>query len=397
MKTALPYVVRIPAGKRDYYYFRYGTQDHGQGGVRVRLPGAPGSREFLRAYEALRAQHVAESAIKLASGFPVGSLGWAIGEYKTRSKSWKAGKPSTREVYTRRFDWLCREYGAIPLASFSEDLLRDIRDLKAFADRPSVADAMVERFAAVWKFAREFLRAEVALSGANPGRGLAKAQEAGEEASAPVWPRELCDAFERLDNRDLVTFYYLARYTGQRRSDLVNMRWDDIRAGEMYVAQIKTGAKIWVPMPRALRDYLADWPRNGPFIVMSPKHGHGRGGAQAGPGKPWRATSLTNQFIQATKGLGFETTDSKGEPRFYSPHGLRHLCGIELAHAGASDPQIAAVLGHATMKIVQVYRRQADQRLLARGAQSLRDEMYERERREAAIDVATNVERLRVR
>ena len=86
---------------------------------------------------------------------------------------------------------------------------------------------------------------------------------------------------------------------------------------------------------------------------------------------------------------------SNGAPRFYSPHGLRHLCGIELAHSGASEQQIAAVLGHASMKMVRVYLKQADQRLLARGAQAMRDAMYARERRETAIDAANNIARLR--
>jgi integrase len=115
------------------------------------------------------------------------------------------------------------------------------------------------------------------------------------------------------------------------------------------------------------------------------------------PGKPWRETSLTNEFIRVTRELGFSTTDSKGEPRYYSPHGLRHLCGVELAHAGASDRQIAAVLGHSTLKQVQVYVKQAEQRLLARDAQRKRDEMYEREVFEAAIEAAGNVARLRRR
>jgi site-specific recombinase XerD len=48
---------------------------------------------------------------------------------------------------------------------------------------------------------------------------------------------------------------------------------------------------------------------------------------------------------------------------------LRHLCGVELAHAGASDRQIAAVLGHSTLKQVQVYAKQAEQRILARETQ----------------------------
>jgi integrase len=385
VSDVLPYVIHIRAGKRDYYYFRYGTHEHGQGGVRVRLPGAPGSREFLRAYETLRTEHVPAVYVTPPTGFPVASLGWAIGEYKRKSPKWRKATDSTREVYTRRFDWLSQEYGAIPLSSFDEDLLRDIRDLPEFGDKPSVADMTIERFAHVWDFAREHLRAQVKLAGANPGRGLKKAQES-EGESAPVWPAELCQAFEKLENRDLVTFYFLARFTGQRRSDLVNMRWDHIKDDEMFVAQVKTGARIWVPMPARLREYLADWPKRGPFIVMSPK---GRGKPT-----PWRETSVTNQLIKATRALGFETTDSNGAPRFYSPHGLRHLCGIELAHAGASEQQIAAVLGHASMKMVRVYLKQADQRLLARGAQAKRDAMYARERREAAIEAASNVARL---
>ena len=154
---------------------------------------------------------------------------------------------------------------------------------------------------------------------------------------------------------------------------------------EMFVAQIKTGARIWVPMPKPLLAYLETWPRRGRYIVMSPKT----------PGAPWRETSLTNEFTRVTRELGFSTADSKGEPRHYSPHGLRHLCGVELAHAGASDRQIAAVLGHSTLKQVQVYVKQAEQRILARDAQRLRDEMYKREVFEAAIEAAANVTRLR--
>jgi integrase len=382
----LPYVLRIRAGKRDYYYFRYGADAAGRGDKRVRLPGAPGSREFLHAYNALRAQHIPDQPIGPGGAFPTGSLGWTIARYKLKAPQWKEAAASTREIYERRFAWLTDNYGGLQMAAFDGDMLREIRDLPEFDDKPSVADATIERFAHVWDFAREYLRADMRLAGLNPGRHIKKAHR-GEGESAPLWPLELCRKFEALENRDLVTFYYLARYTGQRRSDLAQMRWDDIAGDEMYVAQIKTSAKIWVPMPKLLRDYLADWPKRGPFIVMSSK----------GRSKPtaWRETSITNQFIKATKALGFETTDSKGEPRFYSPHGLRHLCGVELSLAGATAEQIAAVLGHASVRQTEIYIRQAEQRVLARGAQRKRDEMYERERREAAIDAADNVARLK--
>jgi integrase len=130
------------------------------------------------------------------------------------------------------------------------------------------------------------------------------------------------------------------------------MEWEHINpmmgeTGAMFVAQIKTGARIWVPMPKRLRDYLATWQKRGKYIVPSPKR----------PTEPWAHTSVTNEMIRVTRELGLTATDSEGEPRNYPPHGLRHLCGVGLAHADADDRQIAAVLGHATLKQVQTYAR----------------------------------------
>ncbi len=160
-----------------------------------------------------------------------------------------------------------------------------MRDLPEFADKPSVADANIERLAALWDFAEEFLHLPDmrAHKGINPARNIKKLKT-GEAESAPLWPLQLCRKFETYQHPELLTFYYLARYTGQRRSDLVNMQWDHIDEirNEMFVAQIKTGARIWVPMPKPLRDYLENWPRRGLYIVMSTKT----------LGAPWRETSL---------------------------------------------------------------------------------------------------------
>jgi hypothetical protein len=51
---------------------------------------------------------------------------------------------------------------------------------------------------------------------------------------------------------------------------------------------------------------------------------------------------------------------------------------------------------HSTMKQVQTYRKQASQLSLARGAQNLRDAMYEQELHNEAINFAGNVTKLRV-
>jgi integrase len=326
--------------------------------------------------------------VQQARGAGRGALAWVIEQYKLKSEQWLDASESTRAIYDRRHHWLTKNYGSEPIAAFDRDAVKMMRDLPEFADKPSVADSTIERLATLWDFADEYLHLDEmrAHKGINPARNIKKLKSS-ESESAPLWPLELCRKFETYPHRELVTFYYLARYAGQRRSDLVNMKWDHIEesTGEMFVAQIKTKARIWVPMPKRLRDHLATLPRTSDYIVTSSK-----------TGRPWRETSLTNEFIRVTRDeLGFATTDSKGEPRFYSPHGLRHLCGVELAHAGAWDRQIAAVLGHATLKMVATYVRQAEQRVLARDAQRKRDVMYEREVFEAAIEEAGNVTKLR--
>ena len=380
MKVDLPYVIRIRSRGRMYYYFR-------RGALRVRLPGHPGSREFSEAYAALKREHVPQ-LVQQTRGAGRGALAWVIEQYKLKSEQWLSASESTRAIYDRRHHWLTKNYGSEPIAAFDRDAVKMMRDLPEFADKPSVADSTIERLATLWDFADEYLHLDDlrAHKGINPARNIKKLKSS-ETESAPLWPLELCRKFEAYPHPELVTFYFLARYAGQRRSDLVNMKWDHIdeATGEMFVAQIKTNARIWVPMPKRLRDHLAAWPRTGDYIVTSSKSG-----------RPWRETSITNEFIRVTRDeLGFHTTNSKGEPRFYSPHGLRHLCGVELAHAGASDRQIAAVLGHATLKMVATYVRQAEQRVLARDAQRKRDEMYDREVFEAAIEAAGNVTKLR--
>ena len=57
MNINLPYVVRVKARGRSYYYFRTGVDANGRGGTRIPLPGHPGTREFQDAYQAALREH----------------------------------------------------------------------------------------------------------------------------------------------------------------------------------------------------------------------------------------------------------------------------------------------------------------------------------------------------
>ncbi len=51
-------------------------------------------------------------------------------------------------------------------------------------------------------------------------------------------------------------------------------------------------------------------------------------------------------------------------------HGLRHTRGVELAIAGASDPEIMSQLEHTSTRSAEIYRRQANRRNLADSTQT---------------------------
>jgi len=374
MKINLKYVSPELRGKRTYYNFR-------RNGMRIPLPGAPGTREFQDAYDDAISQHAAELRKRMRGNGARGSIDWAIIAFK-KSEQWEGLSDSTRDVYNRRFDWLRENYGGELMAAFDRRIIKRIRNLPAFRDRTSVADAIVDRIGALWNFVDEFT--DVELPGINPTLGVRARHEAGDPH--PAWPEELCKAFEAYPHSRMVTAYFLMRYTGQRRGDCCEMKWSDFNQAtrEMFVVQEKTGTKVWVPAPQRLLDHLRTLEHDGDYILMSPK------------GDRYASTSITNLICGITAELGFATTDSKGRRRGYSPHGLRHLCGAELTEAGCSTDLVMSILGHKTEKQARRYQEQANKRRMAHEGNRRREEMYARQERNDAIDATSNVRRIKV-
>jgi hypothetical protein len=170
-ETKLPsFVQPVKARGSIYYYFR-------RGDVRIKLPGLAGTRVFQNAYDAAMREHgpVPEATLpQLATGAGRGALAWVIQRYKEKSEQWANVSGSTRAIYDRRHHWLSKYYGSEPIAAFDREAVKMIRDLPEFADKPSVADATIERLAALWDFAEEFLHLDEmsAHKGINPARNI---------------------------------------------------------------------------------------------------------------------------------------------------------------------------------------------------------------------------------
>jgi integrase len=262
-----------------------------------------------------------------------------LSDTRRTSKKWAALKPNTRTVYERRFDYLNQHYGPAEFASFTESGVRTIRN--RLADKPSIADATVDMIGMLWRFAKEHIEGMDRL-GRNPTTEVASIHT--EHKSHPACPLELCAKIEKHSNPKVVRAYFLLRYTGQRRSDVAQMKATQFDGTAVELVQEKTGAYVWLPAHKALRDHLASRADASEYLLVSN-----------------RKTRYTDESLTR---LICDACDAAGFPG-YSPHGLRHLAGSALAESGCSVHEIMSVLGHVTEDEAMEYVRQANRKKMA--------------------------------
>lgn len=138
----------------------------------------------------------------------------------------------------------------------------------------------------------------------------------------------------------------LLLYTAQRRSDVIRMGRQHLRNGSLEVRQQKTGALLTIPIHADLLSVIEATPSSHlTFLTMR-------------NGKPFTPAGFTHWFRARCSEAGLE----KGA----SAHGLRKAACRRLAEAGCSANIIAAISGHASLREVERYTKQADQARMAR-------------------------------
>jgi integrase len=196
---------------------------------------------------------------------------------------------------------------------------------------------------ALWEFATEQLGLDEL--GADPTHGIKRVHKVTDEHEP--WPPELIERFLREARPALRWAVKLALYTGQRRSDLVKMKWSDFDGEFIQVRQQKTKAALSIPCHRELRTELERMPRVADTILVGDR------------GAPLMGDSLSVMVRKQLRRMGIDG---------YSIHGLRKNAAVALADAGCSPMEIAAITGHRTLGMVQHYTKRRDQRLQGRSA-----------------------------
>jgi integrase len=310
------------------YYFRYRGQ-------RWSLP-APGTEGFATAYDKL----LASIKVRHNVEFMPGSLGWAIEQFLA-SATYNERAETTKQNYRRVFDQLRQSYGTGLLRDLEPRHIRKIRNEIA-AGSTTAADLAMSLISALWEFGTEQLGLEL---GADPTHGIKRVHKVAHEHEP--WPPELIERFLGEARPSLRLAVKLALYTGQRRSDLVKMKWSQYDGEFIEVRQQKTGALLSIPCHMALRDELKTMPRAAETILIGER------------GRPLTGKSLGALVRQALREMGVSG---------YAIHGLRKNAAVALADAGCEVFEIAAITGHLSLDMVQHYAKRRDQRRHARSA-----------------------------
>jgi len=316
------------------YYFRRGK------GTRIALPGPPGSLEFMTAYQAaLEGQRVAG---RWRDRGEAGTFDRLVRDYFA-SPDYLRLAPTTQSAYRKVINRFVADekIGHRLVREMSRQHVQTI--VARRADTPGAANDLLKKLKILIHFAID--------NGWRKDDPTIRIKRFA-EGEFHTWTDEEISTYERkwaMGTRERTAFALLV-FTGQRASDVAKMSWADVGEDGIWVVQLKTKAKLLVPLHPELHEILLAW------------------GVGAGSG-----SILQTNYGQAFSSKGFsnfmaERIGKAGLPDRCVTHGLRKAAARRLAEAGCSANEIASVTGHVTLEEVARYTKAAEQKKLARSA-----------------------------
>jgi integrase len=314
-----------------FHYFRR------RGYPRIRLPGVPGSREFMEAYQrALDSQQMPIGASQTKAG----TVNAALVSYYDSTMFFGSLAPGTQAVRRGILERFRAEHGDKPIALLPPKFI--VLTLNKL--RPTVARGWLATI-------RHFMRYAVSagLCASDPTQGV-KLPKVKKTDGFYTWSEQDIAEFEAahpIGTKARLAFALLL-FTAQRRGDVIRMGRQHIRDGVLQVRQAKTGVVLDIPVHPQLQAIIDATPSEHLTFLTTKTH------------KPYSGNYFSAQFRA--------WCDAGKLPGECSPHGLRKAACRRLAEAGCSANEIAAISGHATLSEVQRYTRAADQARMARNA-----------------------------
>jgi integrase len=321
MKIKMKYLDKIGS----YHYYR-------RGGKRWRLKGEPGSRGFLEDWRDAEADYLGATPFGVKESFnEVADKYLTSPEFKDLA----AGSQKNYRIYLKQ---MRRSFGPSPILDIKRKHVKAYRD--RIADKRGAANQSVRVMMAVMAWAIDSDLIEI-----NPAAGI-KGLKGGEFLP---WPDTLIERFFKEAPKELVWAFAVGLYTGQRKGDVLKVRWADIENGGINFRQQKTGVEIWVPILPELETVIKSIPKRSLHILTTKT------------GRVWVKSNFDSTFKRCLKDMGIGG---------YVFHGLRKNAAVMLAEAGCTTEQIKAWTGHASDSMAAYYSRGANQKHLANAAKA---------------------------
>lgn len=304
---------------------------------RIPLPGAPGSDEFMAAYQLAVAGQVPRTEIGMAKTKPGSVNAAVIGYYN--SLAFQSLAPGTQKMRRAILERFRAEHGDKRIALLPPEFIARTLGKRS----PFAARNWLKTLRGLLQFAvSENLRADDPTQGVK----LPRAKTDG----IHTWSEAEIEQFERkhpIGSRAQLALALLL-YTAQRRGDVVRMGRQHLRNGVLTVRQGKTGTPLEIPVHPALQTILNAMTADRLTFLVTEQ------------GKPFTPAGFGNWFR--------ECCNEAELPKQCSAHGLRKAACRRLAEAGCSEKQIAAISGHLSLSEVARYTKAADQSRLAKEA-----------------------------
>jgi integrase len=150
--------------------------------------------------------------------------------------------------------------------------------------------------------------------------------------------KKLLEACRESKSKDLYCAVVIALSTGCRKTELMSLRWPqvDLQRGQIILEETKNDERRSVPLVGHALDLIKERAKvrrlDSDFVF---------------PGKkPGKSRDLRRPWQEALKATGVKN---------FRWHDLRHSCASYLAMNGATESEIAEVLGHKTLQMVKRY------------------------------------------
>lgn len=334
-------------GRMRYYYRR--------GGRRQPIKGAPGSPEFTADY-----QRIHDSFENKATDRPAGdTFGALVTTYYAAPEFWQNLEASTQAEYKRHIEPMRQKWCDVPLIGITRRVCKVYRD--SLAKQPPKANSALRVMKTLLNFAVDNEMITV-----NPAAKLKPLRH--ETEGWKPWPEAALTRFADKATGSTRMAFFLALYTGQRRADVLAMRWDAITAdGGIMVKQGKKGEgaePLWIPLHPILQTELERVKREHAERVRK------RQARKRPAAMPMSIVCRENGQPYTEDGFGsvWNRAQHDAECAGLPFHGLRKNATGRLFENGCTPQEVQAITGHETLEMVAHYGRGANQKRMAKAA-----------------------------